>query len=64
MTERGMGMIRLITMKDGKVVMDRRGSETASLEDVVYVAECEVDGGYADYARVEVDGKIYIEYES
>ena len=57
-------MIKLLTMKDGKIVMDRKASPTASLDDIVYIAEREVNDGYADYSCVTVDGEIYAEYEA
>jgi len=57
-------MIRLITMKDGLVVINRRAKSSATLEDILEIAENEVNGGYADYSRVEVDGEIYAEYET
>ena len=57
-------MIRLVTEKNGAIVLDRKASATASLDDICYIAEAEVYGGYVDYAKVVVDGEIYAEYES
>lgn len=57
-------MITLLTKKDGKTVMFKDAKPTASLEDICFIAECEVNGGYADYSCVMVDGEIYMEYES
>ena len=56
-------MIRIITKKDGEVVLNNVAKAGVSLEDIQFIAEAEVNGGYADYARVEVDGKVYIELE-
>lgn len=57
-------MIRLITKKDGKTVMNRQANPTVSIDDILEIAEYEVMGGYADYACVVVDGKVYAEYEA
>lgn len=57
-------MITLLTMKNGKTVMNREAKPSATLEDICEIAECEVNGGYADYSCVKVDGEIYAEYES
>ena len=56
-------MIRLLTMKDGRVVLDKKARNGVPIDEVLEVAEFEVMDGYADYARVEVDGEIYAEYE-
>lgn len=56
--------IRLITWKDGRITMDKLAKETATVSDICEIAECEVYGGYADYAQVEVDGNMYAEYEA
>lgn len=55
--------IRIVTMKDGKVIMDKYAKPGISVEDIVEIAENEVYGGYADYSKVEVNGKVYAEYE-
>ena len=57
-------MIRLLTMKDGKVVMDRKANPRVTIGEVCEIAEHEVMDGYADYARVTIDGEIYIEVEA
>lgn len=57
-------MIRLITKKSGKVVLNKTAKNSATVDDICAIAECEVYDGYADYACVEVDGEIYAEYES
>ena len=56
--------IRLVTSKNGKIRMDRMAKPTAALSEILEIAECEVFGGYADYSMVEVDGKVYAEYEA
>ena len=56
--------IRLITWKDGRITMEKTAKETATLEDIMEIAECEVFGGYADYAQVWVDNNMYAEYEA
>ena len=56
--------IWLLTMKDGDVVIHKHARLGVSLEDVCEIAECEVNGGFADYARVTVDGEIYMELEA
>lgn len=55
--------IRLLTMKDGEVVMNKKANPWVTVDEVLMIAENEVYGGYADYARVTVDGEIYAEYE-
>lgn len=57
-------MIRIVTKKDGRVVLDRYAKPGAQLEDIVFIAECEVNDGYADYSVVYVDGDVYCEYET
>lgn len=57
-------MIRLVTTKSGKTVINSIAKPTATLEDILWIAECEVTDGYADYSRVEVNGEIYAEYEN
>lgn len=57
-------MIALLTKKNGQIVLNRKAKPSATVEDICEIAECEVNGGYADYACVTVDGEIYAEYES
>ena len=59
-----MAKIRITTMKDGAIVLDRSARRGVSLDDICEIAVNEVNGGYADYARVTVDGAVYIEFES
>lgn len=56
--------IWLLTMKDGAVVIHKHARPGVSLEDVCEIAGCEVNGGFADYARVTVDGEIYMELDA
>jgi len=51
-------------MKDGDVVIHKHARPGILLEDVCEIAECEVNGGFADYARVTVDGEIYMELDA
>lgn len=51
-------------MKNGEVVLHKHAKSGVSVEEVCEIAENEVMDGYADYARVTVDGEIYMEYES
>lgn len=57
-------MIKILTTLNGEVVLDFHAKRGVTVDEVLEIAENEVDGGYADYARVEVDGEIYAEYES
>ena len=57
-------MITLLTKKNGQIVLNREAKPFATVDDICEIAECEVNGGYADYACVTVDGEIYAEYES
>ena len=57
-------MIRLLTKKDGKVVIDKVAKEGVNVCEVQEIAENEFYGGYADYVRVDVDGKVYTELEA
>ena len=59
-----MKNIWLLTELDGEVVIHKHAKPGVSVEDICEIAENEVYGGYADYARVTVDGEIYAEYES
>ncbi len=54
--------IRIQTIKDGGVVLDKVGRPGVSVDAICEIAQHEVNGGYADYARVSVDNKIYAEY--
>lgn len=60
--------IRLLTMKDGEVVLNKKARMGVDMHDILdevcEIAENEVLDGYADYSRVTVDGEIYMEYES
>lgn len=56
--------MRLLTMKDGLVVLNKYARPGVTIDDLLEIAECEVYGGYADYACVENDdGTVYAEYE-
>ena len=57
-------MIQLITKKYGRIVMNRTAGYGTTAEEVDWIASCEVNDGYADYAVVLVDGEIYSEYEA
>lgn len=59
-----MNSVSILTMKDGEIVLNKKAKANASIEDICEIAECEVNGGYADYARVTVDGEIYMELEA
>lgn len=56
-------MIRLITMRDGETIMNKRAKEGVTLDEICEIAECEFYGGYADYVQVLVDGRTYMELE-
>jgi len=56
--------IRLVTMRDGDVVLNKKAKQGVAVDEICAVAESEVFGGNADYARVTVDGKTYAEYEA
>ena len=56
--------IRLVTKKDGKTILDKYAKKTATLWDILEIAENEVTDGYADYSCVFVNGDVYAEYES
>lgn len=43
--------------------MNKRAKPGASLDDVLEIAENEVTCGYAVWAAVYIDGKLYAEYE-
>jgi len=57
-------MIKIITKKDGKIILNSTAKNGVTLEEIIEIAENEVFGGYADYSKVEVDGKTYAEYEA
>ena len=59
-----MANIWILTEKNGQVVMHKHAKPGVSVEDVLEIAENEVYGGYADYARVTVNSEIYAEYEA
>lgn len=56
--------IDVLTMLNGRIIINSHAKQGVSLEDVLEIAESEVYDGYADYARVTVDGEIYAEYEA
>lgn len=56
-------MITLLTKKNGKTVLNTHAKAGVSVEDICDLAKCEVNGNYADYALVKVDGVIYAEYD-
>lgn len=56
--------IDVLTMLNGRVIINSHAKKGVSLDEVCEIAENEVYGGYADYARVTVDGEIYAEYEA
>ena len=56
-------MIRIFTSVNGRKILDKVAKPGVELDDILEIAENEVYDGYADYARVEVDGVIYAEYE-
>ena len=63
--QKGVNMeIRLVLKKRGRIYLNRKARQTATVEDILEIAEKEVNDGYADYAMVEVDGEIYAEYEA
>lgn len=57
-------MIRLVTKFNGKVLFDKVAKSGARLDEVLEIAENEVNDGYADYSCVMVNGEIYAEYEA
>lgn len=59
-----MKTIRLITMKDGALVLSKKARKGVSVDDICEIAENEVYGGYADYACVTIDDEIYMELEA
>lgn len=59
-----MKNIWILTMLNGEVVMHKHARQGVSVDDICEIAENEVLDGFADYARVTVDGEIYMEYES
>ena len=54
----------ILTMKDGEVVLHKHARDGVTLDEVCEIAENEVMDGYADYARVTVNGNIYMELEA
>lgn len=59
-----MKAIKLLTMLDGKIVLNKKAKASTTLDEVCEIAESEVYSGFADYARVTVDEEIYMELES
>ena len=59
-----MDNVWILTMKNGDVVLHSHAKEGVSVDEVCEIAECEVNGGFADYARVTVNGETYMEYEA
>ena len=57
-------MIHILTRQNGKIILDKYAKQGVSLDDITEIAENEVYSGYADYARVDVDGVTYAEYEA
>ena len=55
-------MIELITVENGKK-RTRYAKAGVTADEICYIAEAEVYGGYAEYSAVVVDGEIYAEYE-
>lgn len=56
--------IEILTIKGGEIILDKIAKPGVSVEDICDIAEKEWLGGYADYARVTVDGEIYMEFEA
>lgn len=54
-------VINLITKKDGQVVLNVRAKSNSTIDKIVDIAKCEVNGLYADVAYVYVDGNLYKE---
>ena len=59
-----MKNIWLLTMLDGEVVIHKHAKAGVDVMDVCEIAENEVNDGYEDYARVTVDGEVYMELEA
>lgn len=56
--------IRLLTTMEGEILIDKKARPGVSVKDICEIAENEVYGGYADYARVTINGEIYMELEA
>ena len=59
-----MDNVWILTEKNGDVVLHKAFKTGVSIEDACDLAECEVNSGYADYARITVNGEVYMEYEA
>lgn len=59
-----MKTIWIKTEKNGEVVLYNYFKEGVTLDEACELAECEVNAGYADYARITVNGDVYMEYEA
>lgn len=51
-------------MKDGEVVLYNHARDGVTPDEVCEIAKNEVMDGYADYARVTVNGNVYMELEA
>ena len=56
-------MIRLLALKNGYERLSGTAKQGVSVSEICEIAERMVFNGDADYARVEVNGEIYSEYE-
>ena len=56
--------IRLVTVKDGAVVIERVIRQGLSLKEVCAIAERQVMNGSADYAKVTVNNEVYMQLEA
>ena len=59
-----MKEIKLVLKEPNGKRRVKYGKPGVSLDRICEIAECEVNGGYATYAAVYVDGELYIEVES
>ena len=57
-------MIRLVTKKDGRTVINNTAKPGVTVSEICEIAENEFYGGYADNVQGIVKGKIYMELES
>lgn len=57
-------MIKLIMTLNGKTIIDTKAVKTATIDDALDIAEYAMSNGFADYARIEIDGETYVEYET
>ena len=58
-----MSEIRILTEKDGRVVLNNTAKRGVSVAAICDIAMKEVDGGFADRATVFVGEEVYAEYE-